>query len=617
MARERHRVEALLADAARLAPDERVAFIERECGGDTAMLRDVDTRLRSQPADAGTARSPLRDDDTLPETADPEFGVEPDDTTRPHDSTRVGAFKILSRIGSGGMGEVFLAWDDRLGRRVALKRLRQKVGLSASMLLHEARAAAQLNNTNIATVHDVVSADGRLHIVMEYLEGETLARRLQRGPLVRVDIAAIALQMAKALAYAHDHGVLHCDLKPGNVFILPDGAVKVLDFGLARYVHAPHSRPADIEAASPSFRGAGTPMYMAPEQMLGASLDARTDIYALGVVMREMLTGDPLPAPIDTSAGPQSRQSPLEEAIGRATAWEPTHRWQSAAQLVEALRQPTIAESRRFSAVSYVRTRDAVRIAYVRSGSGPPLIYVRGWISHLDHMLSDGNFRMLFDGLATRHHVVRYDCRGNGLSDRAQREIALNDLTLDLEAIFDDCGIQRAALFATCFGGPIAIEFAARHPERVTALVIDGSFAIGHKLASRAKRMLLIKGLQTLPEAAFLILSYLTSPTTVGLSYRNPQVAKEMISPATAAALYDLAFRIDVTASAARITAPTLILHRTKSSAVPVECGRELARLIPGAQLLELPGSGHNPWDEDPLTVLRIISDFLAVSPTG
>jgi pimeloyl-ACP methyl ester carboxylesterase len=148
----------------------------------------------------------------------------------------------------------------------------------------------------------------------------------------------------------------------------------------------------------------------------------------------------------------------------------------------------------------------------------------------------------------------------------------------------------------------------------VRVLIIDGSFAVGRKLASPAKRLLLRKGLQTVPDAAFLILSYLTSPSSVGRGYRSPQVAKEMIAPATAAALYDLAFRIDVTDSARRITVPTLIMHRIMSSAVPIECGRDLAQLITTSQFLELPGSGHNPWDEDPETVLRILSDFLAES---
>jgi pimeloyl-ACP methyl ester carboxylesterase len=166
-------------------------------------------------------------------------------------------------------------------------------------------------------------------------------------------------------------------------------------------------------------------------------------------------------------------------------------RWQSAAAIVDALRQPTVAESRHTSTVAYVRTRDGVRIAVARSGSGPPLVYVRGWISHVDHMLLDDNFRTLFEGLSARNEVVRFDCRGNGLSDRVQRSIHLDDLVRDLEAVFEECGLERAALFATCFGGPIAIEFAARHPDRVRVLIIDGSFAVGRKLASPAKRLLL------------------------------------------------------------------------------------------------------------------------------
>jgi pimeloyl-ACP methyl ester carboxylesterase len=226
-------------------------------------------------------------------------------------------------------------------------------------------------------------------------------------------------------------------------------------------------------------------------------------------------------------------------------------------------------------------------------------------------MTSDPHFRELFDALARNNDVVRYDSRGNGLSDRVQRTITLADLTTDLAAVFDGCHIERGTLFATCFGGPIALEYAATFPERVSALVIDGSFAVGRKLASRAKRLLLRKGLETLPDAAFVILSYLTNPGSVGRSYRNPAIAREMIDASTAAALYDLAFQIDVTAAARKITAPCLILHRSNSSAVPIALGRELAGLIAHSQFIELPGSGHNPWDDDPQPALGAISDFL------
>ena len=145
-------------------------------------------------------------------------------------------FRVLQKIGAGGMGEVFLAVDERLGRRIALKRLRPNADFAPALLLHEARAAALLNHPNIATVHDVAETDGRLHIVMEHLVGETLASRLRRGANPTAEAVRIATEVARGLAHSHSHRLLHCDLKPGNIFLLEGGAVKILDFGLAKAV---------------------------------------------------------------------------------------------------------------------------------------------------------------------------------------------------------------------------------------------------------------------------------------------------------------------------------------------------------------------------------------------
>jgi serine/threonine protein kinase len=593
---EWQRARAILDSALTVVPESRVAFVDRECGDDAQVRKTLDSILRLK--------------------SDAKQQIEPS-THGVVDPMRVGAFRVLQKIGAGGMGEVFLAVDERLGRRIALKRLRPNTDFAPALLLHEARAAALLNHPNIATVHDVVEMDGRLHIVMEYLIGETLANRLRRGALPPSEAVRIATEVARGIAHSHSHRLLHCDLKPGNIFLLAGGAVKILDFGLARHFRASviNDTPDRIETGW-SLRAAGTPSYMAPEQLLGAALDVRTDIYGLGIVMREMLTGRlPPPTSDDGPAQPRSSgdytQTPLDQVIARATEWDPAARWQSAGEVIDALRRPDVAEAHRVDPVFYVRTQDNVRLACTRTGKGTPLVYVRGWVSHIVHMASDENFRALFDGLASSNDVVRYDSRGNGLSDRVRGAISLDDLVNDLRAVFDGCHIDRGVLFATCFGGPIAIEFAVRFPERVGALVIDGSFAIGRKLASRAKRLLLRKGLETLPEAAFLILSYLTNPRAVGTAYRSPAVAREMIDPATAAALYDLAFQIDVSAAAGLLTVPCLILHRTNSSAVPVNLGRELASLIHHSQFIELSGTGHNPWDEDPRLVLSVISDFL------
>ena len=191
------------------------------------------------------------------------------------------------------MGVVWLAQDTRLQRKVALKTVK---GADADTtegrqrLMREARAAATLNHPNIATVHDVLDLDGQVMVVFEYVEGDTLAARLQRGPMTVAEAVEVAWQLADALAAAHSQGVIHRDLKPSNVVLSPDGRAKVLDFGIARLVPA----GADMSASVPGTIGGGlvgTPGYAAPEQYLSRNVDGRADLYALGVMLFEMLAG--------------------------------------------------------------------------------------------------------------------------------------------------------------------------------------------------------------------------------------------------------------------------------------------------------------------------------------
>ena len=210
-----------------------------------------------------------------------------------HAGTAVGPYQIVRQLGAGGMGVVWLAEDTRLQRKVALKTVK---GADADTtegrqrLMREARAAATLNHPNIATVHDVLDVDGQVVVVFEYVEGDTLAGRLQRGPLTVAEAVEVTWQLADALAAAHAQGVIHRDLKPSNVVLSPDGRAKVLDFGIARMVPA----GADMSASAPGTLGGGlvgTPGYAAPEQYLSRNVDGRADLYALGVMLFEMIAG--------------------------------------------------------------------------------------------------------------------------------------------------------------------------------------------------------------------------------------------------------------------------------------------------------------------------------------
>jgi len=210
-----------------------------------------------------------------------------------HAGIAVGPYLIVRQLGAGGMGVVWLAEDTRLQRKVALKTVKgadAETTEGRQRLMREARAAATLNHPNIATVHDVLDVDGQVVVVFEYVEGDTLAARLQRGPMSVSEAVEVTWQLADALAAAHAQGIIHRDLKPSNVVLGPDGRAKVLDFGIARMVPA----GADMSASAPGTIGGGlvgTPGYAAPEQYLSRNVDGRADLYALGVMLFEMITG--------------------------------------------------------------------------------------------------------------------------------------------------------------------------------------------------------------------------------------------------------------------------------------------------------------------------------------
>ena len=204
----------------------------------------------------------------------------------------VGRYQIKAEIGRGGFGAVYEAFDPELGRTVALKALkpgRTRKTFSEEWIKKEAEAVAKLDHPAIVTIFDVGTCPAGAYLVMELLRGETLARRIEKGPLPVDEALRIAEQMAEGLAHAHSRGVLHRDLKPANVFVCEDGRVKLLDFGLAHLL--------GTEGSS----GAGTPAYMAPEQSTGAVVDERADVWAAGMVLGEMLTGK---RPVDRTPSP-------------------------------------------------------------------------------------------------------------------------------------------------------------------------------------------------------------------------------------------------------------------------------------------------------------------------
>src|SRR5262245_39964786 len=212
---------------------------------------------------------------------------------------KLGSYEITSLLGKGGMGEVYRAHDSKLKRDVAIKALPEEFSRDhdrVSRFQREAEGLASLNHSNIASIYDLEEANESRFLIMELVEGETLAERISRGPLPIEDALNIAKQICEALEAAHEKGIIHRDLKPGNVKIVPDGKVKVLDFGLAKALESGPVNPALSHSPTLSMAATnaglilGTAAYMSPEQAKGRTVDKRADIFAFGCILYEMLT---------------------------------------------------------------------------------------------------------------------------------------------------------------------------------------------------------------------------------------------------------------------------------------------------------------------------------------
>ena len=253
----------------------------------------------------------------------------------------VGSYQIVSRLGAGGMGEVYLAHDAKLDRPVAIKFLSPELAADRDRLRRfhqEARAASSLNHPHIVVVHDFGELDGRPYIVTEFIEGETLGHRLRQGPLQLRDVVDIGVQMTSALAAAHARGLVHRDIKPDNVMVRPDGYVKVVDFGLAKLAAVTSSSDAiDRDGITQTGVVLGTPRYMSPEQARGLELDARTDVWSAGIVLHEIVTGV-LPHR-DSDSLDSTLPIEFRRIVRKALETDRALRYQNAAELCADLKQ--------------------------------------------------------------------------------------------------------------------------------------------------------------------------------------------------------------------------------------------------------------------------------------
>ena len=283
-------VKEIFYSALERAPGEREIFLAEACAADSDMRRDVEILLESYQS--GYLEKPVLDKYNPPS-----------ETPQVKTGEQINHYKIIKKLGSGGMGEVYLADDTRLNRPVAIKFFQTNSAFSEQAerrLLREAQSAAVLNHPNICTIYEISASENRSFIVMEYVEGETLEARIRRDKPSISESLSLTLSIAEALSEAHAAGIVHRDIKPSNVIINSRGKVKVLDFSLAKKAFA-ETNGTGTGFLSESGLIAGTIAYMSPEQARGQKVDARSDIWSLGIVLYEMLTGK-LPFSGDTKS---------------------------------------------------------------------------------------------------------------------------------------------------------------------------------------------------------------------------------------------------------------------------------------------------------------------------
>jgi serine/threonine protein kinase len=345
-------IDKLLEQALEQEPDRRSAFLDEACHGDAALRLEVESLLSAHgKAEGFTEAGPMRKPAMRKTTEDP------GDLT----GQQVGHYEILSRLGKGGMGIVYKARDQHLDRFVAIKVLPPELVADPDRkrrFAQEAKAASALNHPNIITIHDIASENGIDFIVMEYVQGKTLAQAIPRRGLKLNEVLKYATQIADALAKAHVAGIIHRDLKPGNIMVDEGGLVKVLDFGLAKLTERPQVGELESTDSMPPWTDEGTILgtaaYMSPEQAAGKPVDARSDIFSFGSVLYEMVTGQrvfqgdskmsTLAAVLNQEPKPAIEISlsvphDLEKIITRCLRKDPSRRFQHMADLKVALEE--------------------------------------------------------------------------------------------------------------------------------------------------------------------------------------------------------------------------------------------------------------------------------------
>jgi serine/threonine protein kinase/alpha-beta hydrolase superfamily lysophospholipase len=636
-------VKAVFEQAIAVDETDRSGFLAAACGSDALLRQRVDALLASHAASQSFLEVGASSILQLRRSAEDLSGQ------------RLGTYQLQSRIGAGAMGEVYLAHDEKLNRSVAVKLIAKALAGDPDRLRRfrqEAQAASSLNHPNIVVVHDFGELDDRPFIVTELVEGVTLRERLKDGPLPIRDAIEIVLQMTSALAAAHARGLVHRDIKPENVMLRPDGYVKVVDFGLAKLARAePMGGTASTCVTQPG-QAAGTPSYMSPEQARAELVDARTDVFSVGAVLYEIITGrlafsGESPAvifagilagtpPAATAINPNVPPE-LERLIIKALEKDRDLRYQSVADMradllrlrresdVGRLAPSTNAAVSAGSRVSesssatsrasrpdvrFCSTADGASIAYCVDGTGPVLVRVLGHFTHVDMEWEWPALRRLWEALAVTHTVVRYDGRGIGMSAPWEREFTEETRQLDLDAVLDALKVESSILLGISEGGWTAAVYANAHRERISQLILLGAYARGalarpgfDQDEDAAILTLMRKGWgRDTPAFRQIFTSrFFPGRADPGLLAHFNELQRVSADPDTAARyMASLHRRGDGRDIYMSVRIPTLVMHGRDDQMVTFDEGRLLATLIPGAKLITLPTGNHYfPTDQN------------------